>query len=149
MKRLINRVFLLFLTVVGLAACSSEDAETTGKAQQSPANMTEFSVGDAPTRTAGEYVNGSGTDPNHVKFYWTGDDHIWVNKSTTGGTDLVKNDRSDLTAADKVERTKFFFNENLSANTYNVRYTGSNQPRLMRWSLPKSRFRMHRMTQER
>ncbi|MBF1419055.1 MAG: hypothetical protein HXN39_03780 [Prevotella histicola] len=89
MKRLINRVFLLFLTVVGLAACSSEDAETTGKAQQSPANMTEFSVGDAPTRTAGEYVNGSGTDPNHVKFYWTGDDHIWVNKSTTGGTDLV------------------------------------------------------------
>ena len=125
MKRLINRVFLLFLTVVGLAACSSEDAETTGKVQQSPANMTEFSVGDAPTRTAGEYVNGSGTDPNHVKFYWTGDDHIWVNKSTTGGTDLVKNDRSDLTAADKVERTKFFFNENLSANTYNVRYTGS------------------------
>ena len=24
-----------------------------------------------------------------------------------------------------MERTKFFFNENLSANTYNVRYTGS------------------------
>jgi len=84
-------------------------------------SMTCFSDEEAATRTAGKYVTQPSTSPAHVAFLWTQGDKIWVN--TTGGTTFEKNDKDDISG--KVATSNFYFTKNLTAESYNVRYTGT------------------------
>lgn len=122
MKNIVSKLLFTGLVCACFASCSTDSIEEVGgKKVVDYQSMTCFSDEEAATRTAGKYVTQPSTSPAHVAFLWTQGDKIWVN--TTGGTTFEKNDKDDISG--KVATSNFYFTKNLTAESYNVRYTGT------------------------
>ena len=122
------------LSLISIAAlllftgCTSDETTDRITKPQNPDTdgLTAFVVEDnkPQTRTTGEY-DGSG-----INFYWTADDHLWVNNGTLRKD--VKNNIADLlvpnpnipTGVKRAATAKFYFDGTYSANSYYVHYTG-------------------------
>lgn len=108
-------------TALLVAGCANDIDNTQGGTE----GMTEFAqtLPEGTTRTAGTY-SGSGLD-----FYWSKDDQLWINKSSTPLPDLVKNAKNDIDdkakTGVKVTSASFFFKSDFPRPNYKVRYTGN------------------------
>ena len=77
--------------------------------------LTGNSPSGAPRRISTDY---------NMKYWWTFGDRIWINV----GDSFLRNDTSDIPnseATPLVHDARFFFTKALSANEYEVRYTGN------------------------
>jgi lipoprotein len=111
--------------MAGFTACSQDLTEEQKKnTKENPKHLTEFfATNSAKTRTGAKYVTiPSGLDG--LLFYWNSGDQIWIDKNNDGV--YVKNDGSDIQSGSKLEDANFFFNDQLNATSYKVRYTGNN-----------------------
>ena len=125
MNKLITKLFLATIAMAGFTACSQDLTEEQKKnTKENPKHLTEFfATNSAKTRTGAKYVTiPSGLDG--LLFYWNSGDQIWIDKDNDGV--YVKNDGSDIQSGSKLEDANFFFNDQLNATSYKVRYTGNN-----------------------
>ena len=125
MNKLITKLFFATIAMVGFTACSQDLTEEQKKnTKENPKHLTEFfATNSAKTRTGAKYV----TIPSVLDgllFYWNSGDQIWIDKDNDGV--YVKNDGSDIQSGSKLEDANFFFNDQLNATSYKVRYTGNN-----------------------
>ena len=125
MNKLITKLFFATIAIAGFTACSQDLTEEQKKnTKESPKHLTEFfATNSAKTRTGAKYV----TIPSVLDgllFYWNSGDQIWIDKDNDGV--YVKNDGSDIQSGSKLEDANFFFNDQLNATSYKVRYTGNN-----------------------
>lgn len=125
MNKLITKLFFATIAIAGFTACSQDLTEEQKKnTKESPKHLTEFfATNSAKTRTGAKYV----TVPSVLDgllFYWNSGDQIWIDKDNNGV--FVKNDGSDIQSGSKLEDANFFFNDQLNATSYKVRYTGNN-----------------------
>ena len=125
MNKLITKLFFATIAMVGFTACSQDLTEEQKKnTKENPKHLTEFfATNSAKTRTGAKYV----TIPSVLDgllFYWNSGDQIWIDKNNDGV--YVKNDGSDIQSGSKLEDANFFFNDQLNATSYKVRYTGNN-----------------------
>ena len=128
MKKAMTFLFLLaaLLSTVGCAsddAAQDKDNPTTGATaftmvDEAPAPQS------AKSRTAGEYTG------SKVKFYWTENDHLWLNT----GADVIESHHSDIGdqlaagggTITKVPTATFYFHGTYTDPSYILRYTGKN-----------------------
>ena len=125
MNKLITKLFFATIAMAGFTACSQDLTEEQKKnTKENPKHLTEFfATNSAKTRTGAKYVTiPSGLDG--LLFYWNSGDQIWIDKNNDGT--FVKNDGSDIQSGSKLEDANFFFNDQLNATSYKVRYTGNN-----------------------
>ena len=125
MNKLITKLFFATIAMAGFTACSQDLTEEQKKnIKENPKHLTEFfATNSAKTRTGAKYVTiPSGLDG--LLFYWNSGDQIWIDKDNDGV--YVKNDGSDIQSGSKLEDANFFFNDQLNATSYKVRYTGNN-----------------------
>lgn len=125
MNKLITKLFFATIAIAGFTACSQDLTEEQKKnTKENPKHLTEFfATNSAKTRTGAKYVTiPSGLDG--LLFYWNSGDQIWIDKDNNGV--YVKNDGSDIQSGSKLEDANFFFNDQLNATSYKVRYTGNN-----------------------
>lgn len=125
MNKLISKLFFAIIAMAGFTACSQDLTEEQKKnTKENPKHLTEFfATNSAKTRTGAKYVTiPSGLDG--LLFYWNSGDQIWIDKDNDGV--FVKNDGSDIQSGSKLEDANFFFNDQLNATSYKVRYTGNN-----------------------
>lgn len=125
MNKLITKLFFATIAMAGFTACSQDLTEEQKKnTKENPKHLTEFfATNSAKTRTGAKYVTiPSGLDG--LLFYWNSGDQIWIDKNNDGV--YVKNDGSDIQSGSKLEDANFFFNDQLNATSYKVRYTGNN-----------------------
>ena len=125
MNKLITKLFFATIAMAGFTACSQDLTEEQKKnIKETPKHLTEFfATNSAKTRTGAKYVTiPSGLDG--LLFYWNSGDQIWIDKNNDGT--FVKNDGSDIQSGSKLEDANFFFNDQLNATSYKVRYTGNN-----------------------
>ena len=125
MNKLITKLFFATIAMAGFTACSQDLTEEQKKnIKETPKHLTEFfATNSAKTRTGAKYVTiPSGLDG--LLFYWNSGDQIWIDKNNDGV--YVKNDGSDIQSGSKLEDANFFFNDQLNATSYKVRYTGNN-----------------------
>lgn len=125
MNKLITKLFFATIAMAGFTACSQDLTEEQKKnIKENPKHLTEFfATNSAKTRTGAKYVTiPSGLDG--LLFYWNSGDQIWIDKNNDGV--YVKNDGSDIQSGSKLEDANFFFNDQLNATSYKVRYTGNN-----------------------
>lgn len=125
MNKLITKLFFATIAMAGFTACSQDLTEEQKKnTKENPKYLTEFfATNSAKTRTGAKYVTiPSGLDG--LLFYWNSGDQIWIDKNNDGV--YVKNDGSDIQSGSKLEDANFFFNDQLNATSYKVRYTGNN-----------------------
>lgn len=125
MNKLITKLFFATIAIAGFTACSQDLTEEQKKnTKENPKHLTEFfATNSAKTRTGAKYV----TIPSVLDgllFYWNSGDQIWIDKNNDGT--FVKNDGSDIQSGSKLEDANFFFNDQLNATSYKVRYTGNN-----------------------
>lgn len=125
MNKLITKLFFATIAMAGFTACSQDLTEEQKKnIKENPKHLTEFfATNSAKTRTGAKYV----TIPSVLDgllFYWNSGDQIWIDKNNDGV--YVKNDGSDIQSGSKLEDANFFFNDQLNATSYKVRYTGNN-----------------------
>ena len=125
MNKLITKLFFATIAIAGFTACSQDLTEEQKKnTKENPKHLTEFfATNSAKTRTGAKYV----TIPSVLDgllFYWNSGDQIWIDKNNDGV--YVKNDGSDIQSGSKLEDANFFFNDQLNATSYKVRYTGNN-----------------------
>ena len=125
MNKLITKLFFATIAIAGFTACSQDLTEEQKKnTKENPKHLTEFfATNSAKTRTGAKYV----TVPSVLDgllFYWNSGDQIWIDKNNDGV--YVKNDGSDIQSGSKLEDANFFFNDQLNATSYKVRYTGNN-----------------------
>lgn len=125
MNKLITKLFFVAIAMAGFTACSQDLTEEQKKnTKENPKHLTEFfATNSAKTRTGAKYV----TVPSVLDgllFYWNSGDQIWIDKDNNGV--FVKNDGSDIQSGSKLEDANFFFNDQLNATSYKVRYTGNN-----------------------
>ena len=125
MNKLITKLFFATIAMAGFTACSQDLTEEQKKnIKETPKHLTEFfATNSAKTRTGAKYV----TIPSVLDgllFYWNSGDQIWIDKNNDGT--FVKNDGSDIQSGSKLEDANFFFNDQLNATSYKVRYTGNN-----------------------
>ena len=125
MNKLITKLFFATIAMAGFTACSQDLTEEQKKnTKENPKHLTEFfATNSAKTRTGAKYV----TIPSVLDgllFYWNSGDQIWIDKNNDGT--FVKNDGSDIQSGSKLEDANFFFNDQLNATSYKVRYTGNN-----------------------
>lgn len=125
MNKLITKLFFATIAIAGFTACSQDLTEEQKKnTKENPKHLTEFfATNSAKTRTGAKYV----TIPSVLDgllFYWNSGDQIWIDKNNDGV--FVKNDGSDIQSGSKLEDANFFFNDQLNATSYKVRYTGNN-----------------------
>lgn len=125
MNKLITKLFFATIAMAGFTACSQDLTEEQKKnIKENPKHLTEFfATNSAKTRTGAKYV----TIPSILDgllFYWNSGDQIWIDKNNDGT--FVKNDGSDIQSGSKLEDANFFFNDQLNATSYKVRYTGNN-----------------------
>lgn len=125
MNKLITKLFFATIAMAGFTACSQDLTEEQKKnIKENPKHLTEFfATNSAKTRTGAKYV----TIPSVLDgllFYWNSGDQIWIDKNNDGV--YVKNDGSDIQSGNKLEDANFFFNDQLNATSYKVRYTGNN-----------------------
>ena len=125
MNKLITKLFFTTIAMAGFTACSQDLTEEQKKnIKENPKHLTEFfATNSAKTRTGAKYV----TIPSVLDgllFYWNSGDQIWIDKNNDGT--FVKNDGSDIQSGSKLEDANFFFNDQLNATSYKVRYTGNN-----------------------
>ena len=125
MNKLITKLFFATIAMAGFTACSQDLTEEQKKnTKENPKHLTEFfATNSAKTRTGAKYV----TIPSVLDgllFYWNSGDQIWIDKNNDGV--YVKNDGSDIQSGSKLEDANFFFNDQLNATSYKVRYTGNN-----------------------
>ena len=125
MNKLITKLFFATIAMAGFTACSQDLTEEQKKnTKENPKHLTEFfATNSAKTRTGAKYV----TIPSVLDgllFYWNSGDQIWIDKDNNGV--FVKNDGSDIQSGSKLEDANFFFNDQLNATSYKVRYTGNN-----------------------
>lgn len=125
MNKLITKLFFATIAMAGFTACSQDLTEEQKKnIKENPKHLTEFfATNSAKTRTGAKYV----TIPSVLDgllFYWNSGDQIWIDKNNDGT--FVKNDGSDIQSGSKLEDANFFFNDQLNATSYKVRYTGNN-----------------------
>lgn len=125
MNKLITKLFFATIAMAGFTACSQDLTEEQKKnTKENPKHLTEFfATNSAKTRTGAKYV----TVPSVLDgllFYWNSGDQIWIDKDNNGV--FVKNDGSDIQSGSKLEDANFFFNDQLNATSYKVRYTGNN-----------------------
>ena len=125
MNKLITKLFFATIAMAGFTACSQDLTEEQKKnTKENPKHLTEFfATNSAKTRTGAKYV----TVPSVLDgllFYWNSGDQIWIDKNNDGV--YVKNDGSDIQSGSKLEDANFFFNDQLNATSYKVRYTGNN-----------------------
>lgn len=125
MNKLITKLFFATIAMAGFTACSQDLTEEQKKnTKENPKHLTEFfATNSAKTRTGAKYV----TIPSVLDgllFYWNSGDQIWIDKDNNGV--YVKNDGSDIQSGSKLEDANFFFNDQLNATSYKVRYTGNN-----------------------
>lgn len=111
--RLFTKSAIIMATAFSLASCSQEEELVNPTPDPKPnAGRTVFSAGgDNGTRTA--------MDKNRV-YYWQYNDQIWVND---GGT-WVKSSESQLAPDSKT--ANFYFDRVMTADSYEVLYTGFN-----------------------
>lgn len=124
MNKLITKLFFATIAMAGFTACSQDLTEEQKKnTKENPKHLTEFfATNSAKTRTGAKYV----TIPSVLDgllFYWNSGDQIWIDKNNDNV--FVKNDGSDIQSGSKVEDANFFFNDQLNATSYKVRYTGN------------------------
>ena len=125
MNKLITKLLFATIAMAGFTACSQDLTEEQKKnTKENPKHLTEFfATNSAKTRTGAKYVTiPSGLDG--LLFYWNSGDQIWIDKNNDGV--YVKNDGSDIQSGSKLEDANFFFNDQLNATSYKVRYTGNN-----------------------
>ena len=125
MNKLITKLLFATIAMAGFTACSQDLTEEQKKnTKENPKYLTEFfATNSAKTRTGAKYVTiPSGLDG--LLFYWNSGDQIWIDKDNDGV--YVKNDGSDIQSGSKLEDANFFFNDQLNATSYKVRYTGNN-----------------------
>ena len=125
MNKLISKLLFATIAMAGFTACSQDLTEEQKKnTKENPKHLTEFfATNSAKTRTGAKYVTiPSGLDG--LLFYWNSGDQIWIDKDNDGV--YVKNDGSDIQSGSKLEDANFFFNDQLNATSYKVRYTGNN-----------------------
>ena len=125
MNKLITKLLFATIAMAGFTACSQDLTEEQKKnIKENPKHLTEFfATNSAKTRTGAKYVTiPSGLDG--LLFYWNSGDQIWIDKNNDGT--FVKNDGSDIQSGSKLEDANFFFNDQLNATLYKVRYTGNN-----------------------
>ena len=125
MNKLITKLLFATIAMAGFTACSQDLTEEQKKnTKETPKHLTEFfATNSARTRTGAKYVTiPSGLDG--LLFYWNSGDQIWIDKNNDGV--YVKNDGSDIQSGSKLEDANFFFNDQLNATSYKVRYTGNN-----------------------
>ena len=120
-----TKLFFTTIAMAGFTACSQDLTEEQKKnIKENPKHLTEFfATNSAKTRTGAKYV----TIPSVLDgllFYWNSGDQIWIDKNNDGT--FVKNDGSDIQSGSKLEDANFFFNDQLNATSYKVRYTGNN-----------------------
>lgn len=125
MNKLITKLLFATIAMAGFTACSQDLTEEQKKnTKENPKHLTEFfATNSAKTRTGAKYV----TIPSVLDgllFYWNSGDQIWIDKNNNGV--FVKNDGSDIQSGSKLEDANFFFNDQLNATSYKVRYTGNN-----------------------
>ncbi|WP_311417760.1 hypothetical protein [Hoylesella nanceiensis] len=125
MNKLITKLFFATIAMASFTACSQDLTEEQKKnIKENPKHLTEFfATNSAKTRTGAKYV----TIPSVLDgllFYWNSGDQIWIDKNNDGV--YVKNDGSDIQSGSKLEDANFFFNDQLNATSYKVRYTGNN-----------------------
>ena len=125
MNKLITKLLFATIAMAGFTACSQDLTEEQKKnTKENPKHLTEFfATNSAKTRTGAKYV----TIPSVLDgllFYWNSGDQIWIDKNNDGT--FVKNDGSDIQSGSKLEDANFFFNDQLNATSYKVRYTGNN-----------------------
>ena len=125
MNKLITKLFFATIAMAGFTACSQDLTEEQKiNTKENPKHLTEFfATNSAKTRTGAKYV----TIPSVLDgllFYWNSGDQIWIDKNNDGT--FVKNDGSDIQSGSKLEDANFFFNDQLNATSYKVRYTGNN-----------------------
>ena len=125
MNKLITKLLFATIAMAGFTACSQDLTEEQKKnTKENPKYLTEFfATNSAKTRTGAKYV----TIPSVLDgllFYWNSGDQIWIDKNNDGV--YVKNDGSDIQSGSKLEDANFFFNDQLNATSYKVRYTGNN-----------------------
>lgn len=125
MNKLITKLFFATIAMAGFTACSQDLTEEQKKnTKENPKHLTEFfATNSAKTRTGAKYV----TIPSVLDgllFYWNSGDQIWIDKNNDGV--FVKNDGSNIQSGSKLEDANFFFNDQLNATSYKVRYTGNN-----------------------
>lgn len=125
MNKLITKLLFATIAMAGFTACSQDLTEEQKKnTKENPKHLTEFfATNSAKTRTGAKYV----TIPSVLDgllFYWNSGDQIWIDKNNDGV--YVKNDGSDIQSGSKLEDANFFFNDQLNATSYKVRYTGNN-----------------------
>ena len=125
MNKLITKLLFATIAMAGFTACSQDLTEEQKKnTKENPKHLTEFfATNSAKTRTGAKYV----TVPSVLDcllFYWNSGDQIWIDKDNNGV--FVKNDGSDIQSGSKLEDANFFFNDQLNATSYKVRYTGNN-----------------------
>lgn len=124
MKQLTTNL-LLFVAFSAMAGCASED----NTPQPDIKGMTQFSMIEetpsaqaAQSRTAGKYTG------SKLKFYWTENDHLWLNT----GSDLQKSHYSNIGdqisssggTTTMVPTATFYFNGTYTNPSYMLRYTG-------------------------
>ena len=128
MKKSMTFLFLL-AALLSTAGCASDDAAPD---KDNPtAGTTAFAMIDeapasqpAKSRTAGEYTG------SKIKFYWTENDHLWLNT----GSDVIESHHSDIGdqlvagggTITKVPTATFFFQGTYTNPSYALRYTGKN-----------------------
>lgn len=111
-------------TLLLIVACTNEDEAKKQKHKEETKNLTEFVVTDKTTRTTAEY-DGSG-----INFYWTEDDHLWVNNGTliqdkqNTISDVLTPNPFISTGVKRAAKASFSFEGSYTAPSYPVRYTG-------------------------
>lgn len=122
MKNITSKFLFTGLACSLLLACSNDSIEETGgKQTKETAGMTQFSAAGPATRTAAKYDPNTSEGKGYVKYFWTEGDKIWVN--TTGGTEFKPNKEADIKG--QTEVSNFYFDQNLTDESYKVRYTGT------------------------
>lgn len=112
---LISQFAAIVLVACALTACG-EDVSSIPDGSSPQKGKTEFTTGD-PKALSSSGTRTTTDDDRY--FYWTAGDNIWVEK--TAGT-WVQSTTNNITATQA--SAKFYFDETLSENSYNVRYTG-------------------------
>lgn len=121
--RLFTKSAIIMATAFSLASCSQEEELVNPTPDPKPnAGRTVFSAGgDNGTRTT--------MDKNRV-YYWQYNDQIWVND---GGT-WIKSSDSEL-APDR-KTANFYFDRVMTADSYEVLYTGFNSTSATQVTIP-------------
>lgn len=127
MKQIKITLIVLGATLL-IAACSNDNLQSSQEQSKSidRAHLTAFTTG-GKTRTTADY------DGTGISFYWTKDDHLWVNKNTNPmlPADLEHDADNEINdsitgTVTKVATSRFYFNGTFTEPEYIVRYTGKN-----------------------